>query len=314
MDVREDHDGVRRRSRSIAASDDARFRRRELLRTRTVVSEPSFSWNVTAMVSASDGAPCPCPCPIEGADPAAKPRARSSTAAHPRRGPASAREAEAPAPATTAGAAAPNVVTPHRAIWRTASRAPARSITSSLRFRATCFVRSSTRCRVFVTSIRDRAMRVRVSQSLGRVKVSMRASVWCEPNSAPLEYLCSHFRGRACRAASPTLRMVAVVQTSLSALLNDAAALEEVRRRARCLSRAPNPHALRVRTRDTAKALDSSPIESRRNSRSDLRPPARSPHRSSAASRRRWRFPSSARARSSPPATRRTPPTRTTTC
>ena len=71
--------------------------------------------------------------------------------------------------------------------------------------------------------------------------------------------------------------MVAVVQTSLSALLNDAAALEEVRRRARCLSRAPNPHALRVRTRDTAKALDSSPIESRRNSRSDLRPPARSP-------------------------------------
>ena len=29
--------------------------------------------------------------------------------------------------------------------------------------------------------------------------------------------------------------------------------------------------------RDTAKALDSSPIESRRNSRSDLRPPARSP-------------------------------------
>ena len=135
MDVREDYDGVRRRSRSIAASDDARFRRRELLRTRTVVSEPSFSWNVTAMVSASDGAPCPCPCPIEGADPAAKPRARSSTAAHPRRGPASAREAEAPAPATTAGAAAPNVVTPHRAIWRTASRAPARSITSSLRFR-----------------------------------------------------------------------------------------------------------------------------------------------------------------------------------
>ena len=155
MDVREDHDGARRRSRSIAASDDARFRRRELLRTRTVVSEPSFSWNVTAMVSASDGAPCPCPCPIEGADPAAKPRARSSTAAHPRRGPASAREAEAPAPATTAGAAAPNVVTPHRAIWRTASRAPARSITSSLRFRATCFVRSSTRCRVFVTSTLD---------------------------------------------------------------------------------------------------------------------------------------------------------------
>ena len=153
MDVREDHDGARRRSRSIAASDDARFRRRELLRTRTVVSEPSFSWNVTAMVSASDGAPCPCPCPIEGADPAAKPRARSSTAAHPRRGPASAREAEAPAPATTAGAAAPNVVTPHRAIWRTASRAPARSITSSLRFRATCFVRSSTRCRVFVMAV-----------------------------------------------------------------------------------------------------------------------------------------------------------------
>lgn len=140
------------------------------------------------------------------------------------------------------------------------------------------------------------------------------ASVWCEPNSARLEYLCSHSRGRACRAASPTLRMVAVVQTSLSALLNDAAVLEEVRRRARCLSRAPNPHALRVRTRDTAKALDSSPIESRRNSRSDLRPPARSPHRSSAASRRRWRFPSSARARSSPRATRRTPPTRTTTC
>jgi hypothetical protein len=52
--------------------------------------------------------------------------------------------------------------------------------------------------------------------------------------------------------------MVAVVQTSLSALLNDAAVLEEVRRRARCLSRAPNPHALRVRMRDTAKALDSS--------------------------------------------------------
>jgi len=42
-------------------------------------------------------------------------------------------------------------------------------------------------------------------------------------------------------------------------------------------SRPPNPHALRVRLRDTAKALDSSPIESRRNSRSDLRPPARSP-------------------------------------
>ena len=152
-----------------------------------MVSEPSFSWNVTAMVSASDGAPCPCPCPIEGADPAAKPRARSSTAAHPRRGPASARDAEAAAPAETVGAAAPNVVTPHRAMWRTASRAPARSITSSPRSRATyscalvdgvpslhCFF-SLRRCRGFYL-----VMQLDCSESPAS-QIRLR------------EYLCSHF-------------------------------------------------------------------------------------------------------------------------
>ena len=54
--------------------------------------------------------------------------------------------------------------------------------------------------------------------------------------------------------------MVAVVQTSLSALLNDATALEEVGGRTLFSSRAPNPGA-RVRLRDTARALESTPIE-----------------------------------------------------
>jgi hypothetical protein len=83
--------------------------------------------------------------------------------------------------------------------------------------------------------------------------------------------LCSyHDDGR--ESGLPALRMVAVVQTSLSALLNDATALEEVGGRALFSSRAPNPGA-RVRSRDTARALDSTPIEFRRNSRSDLRLP-----------------------------------------
>ena len=310
MDVREDHDGARRRSRSIAASDDARFRRRELLRTRTVVSEPSFSWNVTAMVSASDGAPCPCPCPIEGADPAAKPRARSSTAAHPRRGPASAREAEAPAPATTAGAAAPNVVTPHRAIWRTASRAPARSITSSLRFRATCFVRSSTRCRVFVMAVivrcesSESGLGLGLDESVGLVRAKFGSVgislLTLQGTGVPSRF--PHAQDGRRRADLP----VGSAQRRRRARGGASTRALSVARPEP--TRAPRPNA---RHRESARFV-ADRIEA--NSRSDLRPPARSPHRSSAASRRRWRFPSSARARSSPRATRRTPPTRTTTC
>ena len=314
MDVREDHDGVRRRSRSIAASDDARFRRRELLRTRTVVSEPSFSWNVTAMVSASDGAPCPCPCPIEGADPAEKPRARSSTAAHPRRGPASAREAEAPAPATTAGAAAPNVVTPHRAIWRTASRAPARSITSSLRFRATCFVRSWTRCRVFVTSMhwRDRAMRVSLGsresspldeRRFGASQIRLRWNILLTLQGTGVASRFPHAQDGRRRADLPV-------------------GSAQRRRRARggASTRALSRRAPRTHTRSVSDCATPRKRSIRRRSNRGAIPaltsvpPHAPPHRSSAASRRRWRFPSSARARSSPRATRRTPPTRTTTC
>ena len=89
--------------------------------------------------------------------------------------------------------------------------------------------------------------------------------------------LCANFsahtsRGRAGRAASPTLRMVIVVQTSLSALLNDATALEEVRRRALFSSRSPNPGAPCPISRHR-EALDSKPFKSRRNFRSDLRLP-----------------------------------------
>lgn len=295
MDVREDHDGARRRSRSIAASDDARFRRRELLRTRTVVSEPSFSWNVTAMVSASDGAPCPCPCPIEGADPAAKPRARSSTAAHPRRGPASAREAEAPAPATTAGAAAPNVVTPHRAIWRTASRAPARSITSSLRFRATCLCALR---RGAESSSRQPSECVGlVRAKFGSVGISL---LTLQGTGVPSRF--PHAQDGRRRADLP----VGSAQRRRRARGGASTRALSVARPEP--TRAPRPHA---RHRESARF-----VRSNRGAIPALTsvPPHAPPHRSSAASRRRWRFPSSARARSSPRATRRTPPTRTTTC
>ena len=73
-------------------------------------------------------------------------------------------------------------------------------------------------------------------------------------------------------------------------------------------TRAPRPNA---RHRESARF-----VRSNRGAIPALTsvPPHAPPHRSSAASRRRWRFPSSARARSSPRATRRTPPTRTTTC
>jgi hypothetical protein len=207
--------------------------------------------NVTVMVSASaSAAPWPWPCPRAGADARAKPRSNDAP------NPAERRDAPLPSPGTAAreardaaasaslavAEAAPGVTAHRAAIARATDRAPDRNMSVGAPERKCAAEAARPSCR------KPRRWRVPASRfppaRPGRrhfLSADATKSRVLKPESLLTITAPERTRGRIRPVSRATMTVVSV-QTSLSALLNDAATLEKVRAEA--------PRRVFSRTRD----------------------------------------------------------------